>query len=65
MMTIEPPNWACKRWGERGHNWTQCPECSEGYDRFIEEANESFDRDYQTTHDEIDALYLDHDTVGG
>jgi len=35
------PLWACKNWGNWEHDWLDCPECLEAYEKWNEEKEES------------------------
>ena len=38
---IELPPWACRQWGSYEHDWLDCPECLELYEKWLEEGHES------------------------
>ena len=31
------PPWTCDRWGDYEHDWLDCCECLQGYDKYLEE----------------------------
>ena len=32
------PHWACRHWGDYEHDWMDCPECLEGYEKYLEDS---------------------------
>lgn len=35
-MTQDIPTWACDSYGDYEHDWLYCPDCVEGYERYLE-----------------------------
>jgi hypothetical protein len=36
------PIWACSQWGQYEHDWLDCPECNEAYEKYLEEGEMTF-----------------------
>ena len=39
------PEWACVQWGNE-HEWQECPQCLDAYDRLIQSAQDDLDDIY-------------------
>jgi hypothetical protein len=31
------PKWACPQWGNHEHDWLDCPECNDEYEKYLEQ----------------------------
>ncbi len=31
------PSWSCRRWGDYEHDWLDCPECLEAYEKWLDQ----------------------------